>query len=347
MSYLMGIDIGTTGCKVSIYDKELNLHGTGYRNYKIISKHTGWAEESPNEWWDKTSEAMYESIRMSGIEATQICAIGVSCTNGIVPVDEDGNPLYNVIMQIDGRATKQASELEKIVGIDEIFRITGNRVASGTFSAPAIMWLKENEPIVYSKTYKFLSPTGYIVNKLTGEFSIDHTRASTTLVYDIRKGEWSEKICNLLGIDMDKLPNIFHSEEIVGNIKEEVANRLGLSDKTSVIAGVMDSVAACISLGVTGTRKPALIIGTVARLCLPSKRDYFDNRFLNTFYYKDIPYLTMTPVNGGGLSIRWFTEKFCSDDMKKAEARGIDFYKLLEEKARDIPPGCNSLIYLP
>lgn len=154
-------------------------------------------------------------------------------------------------------------------------------------------------------------------------------------------------MCNILGIDADKLPQILHSDEIVGNVKEEVASRVGLSDKTAVIAGVMDSVAACISLGVTDTKKPALIIGTVARLCLPSEKDYFDNRFLNTFYLKDIPYLIMTPVNGGGLSIRWFIENFCIDEINKAKEQKIDFYKLIEEKIKDIPPGSNSLIYLP
>ena len=347
MEYLLGIDIGTTGCKASIYDRKGNLYGSGYRNYHIISMHPGWAEENPEEWWEKTIESIKECLNISGISSHEILATGVSCTNGIIAIDKSGSCLTNAIMQIDSRAINQAQIFKDAIGKQKIMDITGNRVAPGTFSAPSIMWLKENWPEVYQKTYKFLSPTGYIVNKLTGSFTMDHTRASTTLLYNIKEKTWSKSLCDMVGLEVNKFPNILYSEEIAGEITTKAAQLTGLSKGMPVIAGVMDSVAACIGIGCTQIDQSALIVGTVARLCVPMVKETFDSRFLNSIFTKEVPYLSMSPVNGGGLSTRWFMETFCQEDFSYANTMGINPYVQLEKRASQIPPGSNSLIYLP
>lgn len=347
MEYLLGIDIGTTGCKASLYDKEGRIYGTGYRKYQILSKHPGWAEENPDEWWAKSIESIKDCLLSSGIPPDKIMAAGVSCTNGIIPVNKGGECLTNAIMQIDGRASKQADFFEQVIGKDKVFSITGNRVAPGAFSVPSIIWIKDHEPEIYKNTYKFLSPAGYIVNKMTGIFTMDHTRASTTLLYNIKQREWSRSICDLVKLDITKLPVISNSEEVVGYVKKEVANVTGLTAGMPVITGVMDSVAACIGIGTLQSHSPALILGTVARLGIPICKEFFDDRFLNTRFTKEIPYLLMSPVNGGGLSLRWFLEAFCQEDIMQTKTGDKNVYSFIERKVAEIPPGSNSMIYLP
>jgi len=341
------MDIGTTGCKVNIYNEDLKSLVSSYRSYDIISAYPGWTEEDPNIWWHCTKDAIKECLRKSNVSSKNIVCAGVSCTNGIVAVDKNGDSIYNAIMQIDNRTVSQADRINEMVGPDVIFRITGNRIAQGTFSAPIILWLKENLPEIYDKAFKFLSPTGFIVQKLTGKYSFDYTRASTTLLFDINNKIWSSEICTLLDISMDKLPNTYASEEIVGFVSDLVSRETGLSEGMPVIAGVMDSVAACIGLGTTSISNPALIIGTVARLCIPHHMNDLDNRFLNSVFIDKIPFLSMTPVNAGGLSTRWFIKNFLEEEKKGLHKLEKDFYEYLEKKSSDIPAGSNSLIYLP
>jgi len=347
MKYVMGIDIGTTGCKVNIYNEKLISYGSSYRSYEIISDMPGWAEEDPIIWWKSTKDAIKECLTNTSVLSKDIVSLGISCTNGIVPVDENGNHTYNAIMQIDNRTIKQAMKIKDLVGSRVIFETTGNRIAQGTFSSPIILWLKENEPDIYKNTFNFLSPTGYIVQKMTGRFTFDHTRASTSLLYDINNKDWSMKICSLLEIDMNKLPKIYNSEEVVGYITEKTAEETGLFEGMPVVAGVMDSVAACVGLGTTTIDNPALIVGTVARLCIPQLKQEFDHRFLNSAFVNDVPFLSMTPVNAGGLSIKWFVENFLDKEKKLLLEDKEDFYKYFEKKASEIPPGSNQLLYLP
>lgn len=347
MRYIIGIDIGTTGCKVCFYNQYLVLEAKSYRKYDIISDQIGFAEEDPNTWFMLIKDCIKECMEELKSNKDSILAIGISCTNGIVPVDKDGNNLYNAIMQIDTRSEKQAEFIRTQISEEKIFAITGNRVALGTFSAPLILWIKENMREIYDNTYKFLSPTGYIVQKISGEFTFDHTRASTTLLYDIKKKDWSQEILTHLDIDINKLPEIFNSYDVVGNLRKDLAEELGLSGSTKIIAGVMDSVAACIGIGNNSENKPVLIIGTVARLCFPLSDEEFDNKFLNTRYAFNIPYLSMTPVNGGGLSLRWYIENFLSEEVKIMESMGKDFYDYFEEQIVKIKAGSDSLIYLP
>lgn len=347
MKYIIGVDIGTTGCKVCLYDQDLELEVRSYRTYDIISDQIGFAEEDPNIWFSRIKECIKECMVESKINEDGVIAIGISCTNGIVPVDKEGNNLYNAIMQIDTRSEKQADYIRNHISEEMILAITGNRVALGTFSAPVILWIKENKREIYDKTHKFLSPSGYIVQKLTGEFTFDHTRASTTLLYDIKNKVWSQELLNNLDIDNNKLPEIFNSYDVVGTLKNEVAKEIGLSDKTKIIAGVMDSVAACVGIGSNNEDKPVLIIGTVARLCLPLNDKEFESKFLNTRYAFNIPYLSMTPVNGGGLSLRWYIENFLDEEVKMMESIDKDFYDYFEEQVGKIKAGSDSMIYLP
>ncbi len=347
MDYLMGIDIGTTGCKATLFDLQLNPCGTGYRSYEIISPKAGWAEEDPDEWWLGMAQAVRDSLDRYSPDRDRILAAAVSCTNGLVPMDKEGNCLSNAIMQIDGRTDAEADFIASAAGKDEIFAVTGNRVAPGTFSAPIIVWFKRHRPEIYQSTWKFLAPGGFIVQRLTGRFTMDYTRASTTLLFDIRKKEWSERLCGQIGVDIEKLPDPVASETVVGTVTKEAALFTGLPEGIPVAAGAMDTVAAAIGIGCVEADSPLLIVGTVARLCIPMKDAAFDRTFLNAAFTSETPYIAMAPTNGGGISLKWFLNAFCESEGRAADRLQINPYGLLDAEALRAPPGSEGIIYLP
>jgi xylulokinase len=349
METILGIDIGTTGCKIGLFDINGNLIKQCYRGYRLISEENGYVEEDPEEWWEKTVEGINEIMYDSNlnIEKNSIIGIGISCTNAVVCVDKEGQPLLNAIMQLDKRSFKEVKFIKNIVGEENIFNITGNRVFEGSYSAPVILWIKKNLPDLYKKIYKVLSPAGYLVYKLTNKFTMDTTRGSTTMLMDILKREWSDELCNEVKIETGILPEIFFPEQIVGYVSNKAAKITGLKEGIPVIAGCMDTVSAGLGLGVKDIFDAFLIIGTVGRICYPIDVPKFDDRFMNVCFTKDIPWLIIAPVNAAGLSMRWFKENFCVSELEVSKNLRMNVYSLLDKEAKLVPLGSNGLVYFP
>lgn len=347
MDYLLGIDLGTTGCKGALYDVRGKLLAQSYREYKIISPQSGLAEEDPREWWAKSIEIIREVMEKIPGSKERIASIGVSCTNALVPVDQGAEPLMNAIMQLDQRAVEEVERIRDILTPERIFAVTGNRIAPGTMSAPTIMWLKNKRPEIYRKTHKFLVPSGFLVAKLTGEFTIDYSRASTTSLFHVVKQDWDTEIINSLGIDMDKLPSPSSSHQVVGKVSQEASRLTGLVSGTPVIAGAMDTVAAGLGLGSVKEEEPFLILGTVGRICAGLKNPRFNDKFLNSSFIPNLPYLLMAPLNGAGNSLRWFRDVFGEKEILEGKERGISVYGVFDQEASQAPLGSKGLIYLP
>ncbi|MDN5313320.1 MAG: xylulokinase [Thermoanaerobacteraceae bacterium] len=348
MKTILGIDIGTTGVKIGLFESSGRLIKKSYRSYSLISQEAGRAEQDPEEWWQKTVEGINEILRSESQEIIDsVMAIGISCTNATVFVDKEGKPLLNAIMQIDRRADGEVKYIENTVGKQIIFDITGNRTFPGSYSAPVILWIKNNFPEIYTKIYKILTPSGYLIYKLTNKFSMDVTRGSTTLLMDIFQLKWSEKLCKELNIGIEKLPDLFFPEDIVGTVTKEAARLTGLKQGTPVIAGCMDSVSAGIGLGVKQKNDAFLIIGTVGRICYPVDIPRFDDRFMNVCFTREIPWLVMAPVNAAGLSMKWFKENFCEAESSVSQNTGMNIYSILDTEAELSTPGCGGIMYYP
>jgi xylulokinase len=250
-------------------------------------------------------------------------------------------------MQVDNRSREQTAWATQEIRQEEFLHITGNYVRTGGLSAPVILWFKEYLPEVYKKTYKFLSPTGLVVQKLTGIFTMDYSRASTAALMDIRTLEWSDSICSALKIDRDKLPDLYPSETRVGSLCAGAAAELSLPVGIPVCAGSMDSTASVIGAGCTDPGEMNLVIGTVSRLCFPILEPQFCSYFLNAYFHKETPYMAMAPTNGGGISFSWFAHAFGEYEQTVADSIQKNFYELFDLKAMNVPPGCKGLLYLP
>ena len=344
-TYLLGIDIGGTGAKVGVFTLDGTLVGSGYGEYQMISTVPGQAEHDAEAWWQATVKAIKSAI--AGIPAGEIIAIGTGCTNGLIAVDREGKPLRPAIMLWDQRALPEVDRIRETLGPDTVFEITGNPVAPGAYSLPTILWLKHNEPQTFAAAHKLMVPGGYLVARLTGEFTIDHSRASTTLLFDIRKKKWHDPFLKLLDIPEDKLPRPEPSDKVVGGITEEAALLTGLKAGTPVIAGCMDTIGASIGTGIIEEGECFVIMGTAARVAGPMKKPVFDRRFMNCTHIMDDCWQYIGAVNGVGSSLRWIRDTFCQMEQGVADFTGRDVYDLITDQAVQSPPGSKGLLFLP
>lgn len=345
---LLGIDIGTTGCKCTLYDLSGANVATSYQDYKMHHLHSGWVEEDPKDWWDATVNNIKRLLESPRIEPQDIAAIGVSCTNSIIPIGKNNKVIYNAIMQIDQRAISQVQWLNKAIGEDKIFDITGNRVAPGTFSLPTMLWLKENHPDIFQNTYKFLVPGGLIVWHLTNKFTIDTSRMGTTLLGNIRDCRWSEELAGRAGIPLSKLPDIYQPYDVVGEVTEKASRITGLKKGTPVIAGAMDTVAAAVGSNAIDPGSSFLTIGTCARLCITvDDVNQLDNRFLNCPSVYPNQWLSIAVTNSAGASMRWFRDNLSGEKVKQELRLGGSGYKALDDEIISSIPGSNGVLYLP
>ena len=319
---------------------------TGYAEYRMNSPRPGWVEEDAEDWWRGVVASVRAITGESGI-AAGIAGVGVGCTNALVAVDAAGAPVRPAIMQLDQRTVPQADWLRAAVGAQALFRITGNRVAPGSYSAPLILWLKQHEPDVFAATYKFLVPSGFVVQRLTGHFTMDHSRGSTTSLFDIRERAWSGRLLEIAGIPRAKLPDLYESSQVVGGVGEAAAAATGLLTGTPVVAGCMDTVGAAVGSGAVVPGQPFAIMGTVARVSVALAEPRFDDRFLACCHAVPGQWLAIAVMNGAGVSLRWFRDVFGQAEVARAQKSGRDAYDLFSEEAAESAPGAAGLIYLP
>jgi xylulokinase len=336
---LVGIDVGTTGLKVAFYTTDGQLVDRAYREYSLSFPQHGWVEIDPEVWWEQLCDCMKEIKARGKADPAQVAGIGITCTNSLVLLGADTNPLMPAIMQLDQRSVSQAEAIKNEYGEQWVFGKTGNRVSSGAFWGPALQWVRENQPALYKQARFLLVPTGYLVLRLTGVYSIDHSRATTTMLYNIHENSWDSELCAMFGLTADMLPPIYKSHEVAGVVNEQGESAAGFLAGTPVIAGAMDTVGALAGMGV-GKENGALIMGSVGRLCIES--DQLDIRFMNTVNCDALRKLIMTPVNCAGVSYKWAKNIFFCDYPDQS-----NIYETMNQVAEAAAPGADGLIYMP
>jgi len=348
MTYLLGIDVGTSSTKSEIFDINGTSVSIGQQEYPILNPQIGYVEEDPEVgWWYALRSTVREALKLSRINPRDIIGVCISGTNACVPVGKDGKALANAIMQLDNRSARYAEEMRKVAGDETVFKITGNRIAPGTFMAPSILWLKENLPRIVEEAYKFMVPTGFATMKLTDNYTIDWSRCSTTLLFDIERKKWSDELCSLLDIPVDKLPEPHISTDVVGEVTANAARETGLAKGTPVVAGCMDTVGAAVGSAILDLGDTFYTLGTLGRLCYCLDRPKFDMRFINICHAIEDRWLAMALMHGGGLTLRWFRDELGSYEVTEAQKAGRSPYSIFDEEAGRVQPGSRGVIFLP
>jgi xylulokinase len=311
--YILGIDLGTSGCKASLFDLDLQLVCSAKVDYATSYPENGYAEQDATQWWDALIRSTREILGKSGINPAKIEGVGIDSMSPVVlPVDENGIPLRPALIWMDRRSTKQVNRLH-YDNRKAIVKINGNNI-DPSFMAPKMLWIKENEPSVYKKTNLFLHANGYLVYRLTGEFSMDISQSGLSLLCDTKKGEWSNDLINIWTIDKEKLPQLHKCFDVIGKISADASAQTGLVQGTPVVAGSMDNVAAALGSGVCNAGEVYISAGTVTNSGVCIDQPLYND--LLHIYHHIIPgmWLIVGGVDYGGAGLKWFKEILSEPD---------------------------------
>lgn len=352
MSYVIGVDVGTQSTKGLIMDAKGNILASASKGYGVINKKPLWAEQHADVWLQATLDVISELVTKSQLSKSEIKALCVSSLYGGagIPVDTNITPLYPCLIWMDRRASEQVEWVKNNVDTDKLFGITGNSLDS-YYGYTKILWLKQYEPTVWGQTKYFLPPNSYINYVLTGEVAVDHSSAGNIGgVYDLANRCWSEEAMSMLGIPSDFMPeNLVGSGDIVGGLLPEIAARLGLEPSMPVIAGGVDAAVATYAAGVCEPGDHVAMIGT--SMCWGFVNHTADAKHgLISMPHVNNPNDDIYVFGGAisaGASISWFIDEFCHEDKTIAEKTGQTVHQVLEQEAKQLPPGSDGLVFLP
>jgi xylulokinase len=349
--FLISIDIGTTAAKVGLVNvegtKAVSVLSSEYKN-GVLHPKSLWAESYPEDWWTTVCQLIIKLFQQTNVSPSQVVGIGLCNTcPSLIALDDKGNALRPAILYMDQRSVKQARRLIRKVGRQTFAEIAGNRIAPGAFSITSMLWIKENEPEVYKKVYKFVHANGYFALKLTGETGIDPTNASFTGIFDLKKASWSNELIEKAGLDGEKLPKIFWSYKKVGEVNEYASKILGIEKGVPVAMGCADSAASALGCGIIKQGRVFETTGTSTVVAVLSSTPKFDTRILNRCYVMEGLWLHMGAMSTTGASLKWFKDNLCEIEIQLSQKGDGNVYKILDELATKAPPGCDGLIFFP
>ncbi|MCD6323137.1 MAG: xylulokinase, partial [Clostridiales bacterium] len=326
MKYLMGIDIGTSGTKTVLFDTKGNSIANCTVEYPMYQPKIGWAEQDPLDWWNAVCVSSKEVIEKSGINPTDISGIGLSGQmHGLVLLDENDNVLRHSIIWCDQRTHKECIEITEKVGAKRLVEITANPALTG-FTASKILWVRNNEPKIYSKINKILLPKDYIRFMLTGEYATEVSDASGMQLLDIKKRCWSDEVLEKLDIKKEWLGKMYESCENTGVVTKKAAALTGLAAGTIVAGGAGDQAAGAVGNGVVKEGIISSTIGTSGVVFAHMDNIEIDMEGRVHTFCHAVPgaWHVMGVTQGAGLSLKWFRDNFCIEEMRTAELMGID-----------------------
>jgi len=348
-SYIIAYDLGTTGNKATMFDQKGNLVTSTLSEYDTFYPGKNQVEQDPASWWEAVREATNDLIKKSGIDKTKIACLTFSGQMmGCVAVDKGAKPLYNALIWADQRGVKQADRLIEQLGMKNIYEIVGHR-PSASYGAAKMMWLKDNRSEVYKKTHKFLNAKDYIAAKMTGNFATDYSDASSTNLFDLNNLEWSDDLIKASGIDKNKMPQALPSTEVVGRLKKDIARQLNLIEGIPVVIGGGDGSCAAAGAGVVDKNSAYNYVGSSSWIGIASKKPLIDDKMRTFTWAHVVPglYSPTGTMQSAGASYQWARDNLSGAELIKAEQENIDPYELMNNKAKNIPPGSDSLVYLP
>lgn len=320
--YFIGIDLGTSAVKLLLMDEEGTVKKTVSREYPISFPKPGWSEQNPEDWYEQTKDGLRELI--SDIDKKEVEGIGFGGQmHGLVVLDKDDKVIRPTILWNDGRTAEETEYLNGQIGKDKLSGYTGN-IAFAGFTAPKILWMKRHEPENFSRISKIMLPKDYIAYRLTGVHCSDPSDASGTLLFDVKNKRWSKEMLEICDVDEEQLPTVYESFEVVGTIKEEVAEEFGLRKDVKVVAGAGDNAAAAVGTGTVGEGRCNVSLGTSGTIFISSESFGVDkNNALHSFAHADGNYHLMGVVLSAASCNKWWMEEILKTSDFAGEQKNI------------------------
>ncbi|WP_455364319.1 FGGY-family carbohydrate kinase, partial [[Eubacterium] cellulosolvens] len=346
--YLLGVDIGTLGSKGVLINSEGKIQAEYFVEHNLNIIKPGWVEQDPETCYWKDFKEIVSHFLKSGINPKDIASIGTSSlTPDVTPIDQKGDPVRACIIYMDRRAQKECNWVRDHIKEEEVFRISGNTIDS-YFAGYKILWYLRNESENYRKTWKILNANGYITSKLTGEAAIDYWTASQfSPLFDYRRGKWAADMCSSLGIEEDRLPRLYNSDQVIGEVTSEAERITGLAKSTPVIATGYDGVQSLFSVGALDQGETAFMYGTTGCWMVVQDTPRFDPRFINASNPIEGKYVIFGGMATTGALVKWFKDQFGRLEEQMGHTLTVNPYQILDLEAGKSPTGSGGLVILP
>ena len=341
--YLLAHDLGTTGNKATLFDTDGKLVASALETYPTYYDRPGWVEQDPDSWWQAVCRASAEVMKQAGITKTAIAAMSFSGhMMGCVPVDDRGQALRRAIIWADQRSTTQVTALLASMSPEEIYRITGTR-PNPNYTLEKIMWIRDNEPEIYSKTRWVLQSKDYVVARLTGRFATDYSDASATNAYDIANKCWSDEMLAAAGIPKSLFPDAVKSATVVGPARKSDGVDL---HGVPVVLGGGDGACATVGAGVIRANEGYNYFGSSSWIAIATSEPVFDPlmRTFNLCHLEPDLYMPVGTMQSAGGSYDWIREVLLPEELGKTTDEA---YALLNSWAAASPPCAKGVLFLP
>ena len=318
----IGVDLGTSAVKLLAMSNEGEILKTVSVEYPISFPQSGWSEQNPEDWYKGTIEGIGKLLE--SVSDKTVDGIGVGGQmHGLVILDENDNVIRPAILWNDGRTTKETDYLNTVIGQDKLSEYTGN-IAFAGFTAPKVLWVKENEPENFAKISKLMLPKDYIVYKLTGAYVSDYSDASGMLLLDVKNKCWSKEMLEICGISDISMPELHESFDVVGEVKAEVCNQLGIAGTPKVVAGAGDNAAAAIGTGTVGAGRCNISLGTSGTIFISNDKFSVDDKnSLHSFAHADGGFHLMGCMLSAASCNKWWMDEILKDKDYAGNQAGI------------------------
>ncbi len=303
----VGIDLGTSSVKLLLMDEKGSIKKSVSKEYPLEFPNPGWSQQNPGDWYEKTIQGLKELLSETDPKNVAGISFGGQM-HGLVILDENDEVIRPAILWNDGRTTKECDYLNNEIGMDKLSEYTANISFTG-FTAPKILWIKNNEPENFKRIRKIMLPKDYLAYKLTGVHSTDVSDASGMLLFDVKNRKWSAEMLKICSISEEMMPRIYESYECIGTVKKEIADIIGLSDNVKVAAGAGDNAAAAVGTGTVGDGRCNVSLGTSGTVFISMNKFGVDsNNALHSFCHADGSYHLMGCMLSAASCNKWWME---------------------------------------
>ncbi len=336
MKLFIGVDLGTSAVKLLLMDETGAIKNIVSKEYPLEFPQPGWSQQAPQDWEKAVLEGIPELLE--GFHGADVAGIGCGGQmHGLVILDAQDNVIRPAILWNDGRTAKQVDYLNNVIGKDKLSAMTAN-IAFAGFTAPKVLWVKENEPENFARIAKIMLPKDYINYILTGVHACDYSDASGMLLLDVEHKCWSEEMLSICGVSENQMPGLYESYECIGTVKPEIAAKLGLGDHVKVVAGAGDNAAAAVGTGVVGEGGCNISLGTSGTVFISSEKFGVDNNnALHAFAHADGGYHLMGCMLSAASCNKWLMDDIYQTKDYAAEQAPITDDKLGENHVYFLP----------
>lgn len=318
----IGVDLGTSAVKLLLMDSAGTVQKIVSREYPLSFPQTGWSEQNPLDWYEQTIAGLHQLL--SDCDRSQVAGISFGGQmHGLVTLDAEDQVIRPAILWNDGRSTAQTDYLNQTIGKQQLSEYTAN-IAFAGFTAPKILWMKENEPQNFARICKIMLPKDYLIYRLSGNFATDYSDASGMLLLDVKRRCWSQQMLSICGITEQQLPKLHESYEVVGTLLPQLAEQLGLPSSVRIVAGAGDNAAAAIGTGTVGEGSCNLSLGTSGTLFITSGQFRVDpHNALHAFAHADGHYHLMGCMLSAASCNAWWMQQILNTQDFAAEQKDI------------------------